>query len=454
MLEPFKNAGMDACAPWQVNGSAPFRSRFVTNPEGMGMRVVILTVGTRGDVQPYVALGRRMKDHGWDVCVATHVIFRSLVESYGLEFAPLSGDPGELLRGEAGKRLTSSGPGVFGFLKKLQRLVRPILESLFQDVLTVTEGAGLLLHHILLALPAQSLSEARGIPAFPFYLQHVHPTSKYPAMMAPVRKIPGLTGLYNRLTYWMGDVVFWKLFGSFVNEWRQSVLGLRPWPGLPFYDLTERGLPFFYGISPHVLPRAPEWPDHVHLTGYWFLRDPEGALPYVLEQFIQSGPPPVYIGFGSMPAEATRPLHRAFISVFRSLGQRVIIQTGDAVDFPGASPDVFVLRQAVPHDRLFPKCRMLVHHGGAGTTAMGFLSGRPQLVIPFYADQAFWAWRVEVLGTGRSLPAGRVARRRIERAVASILDNPSMDRKAEQLGQRIREEDGPGTALKRLEAYL
>jgi UDP:flavonoid glycosyltransferase YjiC (YdhE family) len=236
-----------------------------------------------------------------------------------------------------------------------------------------------------------------------------------------------------------------------VNRWREEVLNLAPLPKkVPIKKWIIEGKTCLYGFSPHVLPRPPEWGDEAHITGYWFLKRPaDWQPPADLVDFLESGSPPVFIGFGSMvdrnPEEVTEMVLKA-LALSR---QRGVLHTGWGCLGNGVFSDNVFNIDSIPFDWLFPKMSIVVHHGGAGTTATGLQAGVPSILVPFFADQHFWAWRVRELGVGpRAVSRKKLSAERLATVINATLKDKEMKTRAAALGQAIRSEDGVGQAVR------
>ncbi|RME87740.1 MAG: glycosyltransferase [Anaerolineae bacterium] len=416
------------------------------------MHITILTAGSRGDVQPYVALGKGLQAAGHRVRIAAHHPFRDFVERRGLEFAPVEGDPRRILVQEAGQKLLTARTNPITLLKRTFEAAQPILFQAFDDYRRACEGTDLILFHLLTALPAASIAEKLGIPSLPAYLQHVHATRAYPTpAAAPLpRAFSFVAPLYNRLTYPLADTVFWRGIRPLINRWRAQTLDLPPYPlQSPFREWVTARRPFLYGFSPTVLPRPAEWGEEVHVTGYWFLDEAaEWQPPPDLREFLASGPPPVYIGFGSMVTHDAAEMTEIVLRALALSGQRGLLLTGwgglQERDLPEG---VFRIASA-PHDWLFPRMAAVVHHGGAGTTAAGLRAGVPTVVVPFFGDQFFWGRRVADLGVGPApIPRNRLTAERLAAAIERAVHDEALRARASSLGERIRAEDGVARAV-------
>jgi len=419
------------------------------------MRITILTAGSRGDVQPYAALGVGLKAAGHRVRLATHGCFEPMIRDVGLEFHRIGGDPKGILEGEAGQRWLEANQNTFAFLKRMMDATRPVMWQNLNDYWGACQDAELILYPILAALPAASIAEKLKLPAFPVYLQHVHPTRSYPSAIAV--PIPSLGWVYNRLTYSVGGQLFWQFMRPVMNRWRTEVLNLSPYPlGGPFREWLDRRNPCFYGISPSVLPRATEWGEEVHIMGYWFLSTPaEWQPPASLVDFLRSGPAPVFIGFGSMTGRNPEEVTTMVLKALAQARQRGILLSGWGGLSDSDLPDDVYQIDSVPFDWLFPRMAALVHHGGAGTTAAGLRAGIPTVVVPFFGDQHFWGWRVEALGAGpKPVPRRKLTAGRLASAIREAVTSVAMRNRAASLGRQIQAEDGVANAVEAIARYI
>jgi sterol 3beta-glucosyltransferase len=205
-----------------------------------------------------------------------------------------------------------------------------------------------------------------------------------------------------------------------------------------------------YCYSPAVVPKPPDWSEHAHVTGYWFLDHPqEWQPPADLVGFLESGPPPLYVGVGGITSRDPEKASRIVLDALRQSGQRGVIATGwgglSRSDLPG---EVFVT-EAVPHDWLFPRMSAVVHHGGAGTTGAGLRAGVPSILVPVANDQPFWGRRVKALGAGPDpIPRKRLTADRLAHAMRVAVMDESIRKGAAELGQRLRAEDGVVNAVR------
>ncbi len=411
------------------------------------MRIVLVGVGTRGDVQPFLALGKRLQRDGHQVSLATSREFEAFVRAHGLDFAALEGNPREefVARG-FGPEMIQINP--FRLLRGLREMAGPLLERYFADIERACVGADLVLWGFW-GVPAVHVAEKYGIPSMGALVQPWTRTRAFASVGWPLRSNMGAP--LNWLTHVVAEQSLWQLFRPQWNDWRKRRLGLRPLPIWGPYGIMLRShYPILYGFSPRVVPRPPNWQDNVTVTGYWFLDGQPGWQPPAgLLDFLRAGPPPVYVGFGSMATGAEQRITEIALQALKRSGQRGLIVSGWGGLGQGETSDhsVFVIESA-PHDWLFPQMAALVHHGGSGTVAAGLRAGVPTIVVPHFADQPFWGWRVQRLGVGpKPIPRPRLTAERLAAAIRVAVSDPAMRERAARLGEAIRAEDGTGNAV-------
>lgn len=418
------------------------------------MRISVLTVGSRGDVQPYIALCNGLRAAGHEVRLATCRPFRETIEASGLEFSPFDADPREIMRGSEGRKWLDSGESSMRFAYRMVSLFRQELVPRLEEARAACEGADAVIHSPL-GFAGWHVAEALGIPSVVAGLQPGTRTRAFPATPAAVRRSPG--GIYNLLTWVLVEQVAWQPLRSIINRWRRESLGIPavPFSG-PFRLMLERRTPVMYGFSPLVVPKPRDWPEWHRLTGYWFLDGPSDWQPPArVTEFLDAGPPPVYVGFGSMMPRDPAATIDLVLCALRQAGVRGILATGWMAPTAHDLPDDVLALEEIPHDWLFPRVAAVVHHGGAGTTASAIRAGTPAIVVPFFADQPFWAKRVAALGVGPPpIPERKLTAERLAAAIKAAITDEGIRRRSVELGERLRAEDGVGTAVEIVERVL
>jgi sterol 3beta-glucosyltransferase len=408
------------------------------------MKITILAAGSRGDVQPFVALGLGLQAAGHDVTLCTAALFKSFVGGYGLKYVHMDDELIRLADTKAGRAALEGG----GSKLQLLKLVQPMIRRMLDDSWAASQEADAIIYHPK-TLAGYHIAEKRGLPVFvSLPLPMLTPTRAFsnPALLPNVR----LGGLVNRLTYTLMPFLTAPYMGT-VNAWRRETLGLPPRSRFAGELIAPDGqpMPTLYSYSPHVVPNPPDWPETTTAVGYWFLdRRGDWQPPADLQAFLDAGAPPVYIGFGSMTGTRPEEKARFALEALRRTGQRGLIATGWGGLRADELPDnVFAIQEA-PHDWLFPRVAAVVHHGGAGTTAAGLRAGKPTIIVPFIGDQPFWGRRVYELGAGPApIPQKRLNADNLAAAIQAAVSDPAMSRRAAELGEKIRAEDGIARAV-------
>jgi len=427
---------------------------------GARLNITILAIGSRGDVQPYVALGTGFQEAGHHVTIAAVEAFRELVERYGLNFHPTTGDVGTMLNSEAAHAAMESGGKTWKAVRELLRMAEPILEDLSNDCWEASQGSDVIIASTL-GLVGLPIAEELGIPyipAVPYPL--LHPTGAFPNPAWPFDwRIPwAFRNFYNRLTHHAAAQIGWQPYRKVLNGWAKRKLGRKPYPLLgPYGTFRKEKNLTLYGYSRYVIPRPAEWDKHIQVTGYWFLPPtPDFMPPPSLVEFINSGPRPVFVGFGSMVNRETARMSQFVLDALDKAGQRAVLASGWGKLHVEAltDPERIYIVDDVPHSWLFPQMSAVVHHGGAGTTAAGLRAGVPSVIVPFFGDQPFWGRQVERLGVGPApLPREELTSDALAERIEYVIDEPQVRLLAGSLGNHIRNEDGVSNAVLAVEAY-
>ncbi|XP_015170056.1 sterol 3-beta-glucosyltransferase UGT80B1 isoform X2 [Solanum tuberosum] len=418
------------------------------------LKIVVLIVGTRGDVQPFLAMAKRLQAFGHHVRLATHSNFRDFVKSGGIDFYPLGGDPRVLTGYMArNKGLIPSGPGEISVQRKqLKAIIESLLPACTEP--DIETGEPFRAQAIIANPPAYGhahVAEALGVPLHIFFTMPWTPTYEFPH---PLARVPQPAAYW--LSYIVVDLLIWWGIRGLINEFRKKKLNLPPIAYFSTYHGSLSHFPTGYMWSPHVVPKPKDWGSLVDIVGYCVLnlgsnyQPPEDFI-----KWIQNGPKPVYIGFGSMPLEDTIKTTDIILEALRNTGQRGILDRGwgDLGTFQDIPEDVFLVAE-YPHDWLFPQCAAVVHHGGAGTTAAGLRAGCPTTIVPFFGDQFFWGDRIHQKGLGPApIPIEQLSVEGLSDAITFMLQSDVKSRVME-LAVLLEKEDGVAGAVDAFHRHL
>lgn len=412
----------------------------------MKKRIAIATLGTQGDVQPFVALALELERRGHDVVLGTNSDFEELVTRYGLAFHNLEIEIQSFIAQSPVEKIVSRGallniPGIF---VQGQRMV----DRATQRAWEMAQGADVLIINMNTTFGID-IAEALDIPVLAAAPQPLNTTSEFPLC---AYSGPTLGGSLNRMSYSFMTVQQ-AYYNISRNRQRQRVMGLGRLSSRGFFrDADGSYVPTLYCYSSVVAPRPKDWPETSVVTGYWRLEDRTGWQPSPeFRAFLEAGPPPVYIGFGSMPYGTERNTELLAEGVARWGGRAVVSRGWGGIDTSRLPPAFFALDGA-PHDRLFPLVQAAVHHGGAGTTAAGLYAGKPSFIVPQTVDQPFWGKRVRELGAGpEPVRLNRLTADGLAASLSELTTNPAYDVAARAVSQRLLAENGPAVASELIE---
>lgn len=419
------------------------------------MKITIIAFGTRGDVQPTIALGKALRRRGHLVRMVASANFAPWIEQHGLEAAAARTDIQAMMMGEGGQQWVEQGNKPVQQMRVMQKLLDEHGLDMMQDAWEACKDAEVIASSFTSDIYAVSIAEK-------LHAKHIS-TPLQPALVAtrngktaPYALLPNRVSLLNYLIgKWLVEPYGWRLMGSINNRFRQETLGLPP-QSFQENQVGLRRMLVVLGYSSHAVPHPVDWSERIHTTGYWFL-DEETAWqpPEPLLEFLAAGAPPVYFGFGSMAGRDPHSFTRILIDAALQSGQRAILQSGWAgLGDMHLPPSIFRLDSA-PHNWLFPRMSVVVHHGGAGTTAESLRAGVPQVIVPHMADQPFWGSRIADLGAGpRPIPRNKLSAENLVLAIQQATADPGMRRRAAELGEKIRGENGIGAAVNLIEDYL
>jgi sterol 3beta-glucosyltransferase len=419
------------------------------------MRVTVFSIGTQGDVRPFVALGRGLLGAGHSVRIATSPEFAPLVTGAGLDFVPLTANFRDIMAREPDAMMYGLNP-----LRVAEVARRRLVEAAPAWVEQGRAAAGdahLVIGTGISTLLADAVAEALNKPFVQAQIMPMTPAPDLPPMMLTPPRRP-LPGPVNLLLYQALRLLTWRIMSPAMNGVVRRGLGLRPHPWYgPYFTRNAERRRILYAYSGHVVPKPASWSGRDAVTGYWYYDEAVAwQPPDALARFLEAGPKPVYVGFGSMVSRDAEAFTREVLGALERSGRRAVLALGwGGLAHLRKTLDEsrhFVIEQA-PHDWLFPRMALAVHHGGAGTTAAAVRAGIPSVIVPFFGDQPFWAWSLLRLGVAPpTLDRQRLTAAVLATAIAAAGEKAMRDRAA-ALGRRVRSEDGVATAIETLQEW-
>jgi UDP:flavonoid glycosyltransferase YjiC (YdhE family) len=412
--------------------------------------ISIVAAGSRGDVQPYVALAVGLQKAGHKVRFLAPTDYSSLANSHHLAFVDLGGNMQSVAQGLEGQLEQGN---MLKIMFEMRGAASQLIGEATKRSIDASTGSDFILGGLGALSIALTTAESLNIPYVPAFLYPFTPTSEFASVLSPIRS-KRMPGWVNRSTFLLTQQMMWQALRSADNHARKARLIRKraPFWG-PFSQFQNGKWPVLYGYSQHVIPVPSDWPDSNRVTGFWFLEPSREWQPSLdLLDFLDAGPPPVYIGFGSMVNQDPGETAQMVTSALERSGQRGIIGSGWSGISEDDLPDSIRVVGSVPHTWLFPRMAAVVHHGGVGTTAAGLRAGVPSIITPFFGDQPYWGQRIFELGVGpKPIPKKQLDSEKLSKAISIAVRNAEIRERAAELGSKIRKEDGLTEAVHILE---
>ena len=413
--------------------------------------ITLLTSGTRGDVIPYIALGKGLAEAGYNVRVAAPRGFANLVQHHHIPFASFDGNPTDLLieQGDSTPMTLGTNPirslqATRSFLQK----ARPLYRRMLHTAAEACRGSDLIIHGLPTIWGAH-IAEGLGIPAVRANLQPLTPTREFPSALLPFRF--SLFGIGNWFSHWAVTQITWHSWRSEINHARHADFELAPAHWLDPSLQADSAQPLtLNAFSEIVVPRPRDWNEKQIITGYWQLTSPEWTPPKELQRFIDSAKNPIAIGFGSPGTQGYLPMLEEALNI---ANVQAVLTLPAKWHSDVKSKNIFPIEYA-PHDWLYPRVKVAIHHGGAGTTSASLHAGIPTIILPLAIDQFFWGERIQKLGAGLSIPQRKLNAQNLAQAITQALMDETMNARAKNISVALNKENGIQAAVSLMRDFI
>ena len=418
------------------------------------MRILLIGYGSRGDVQPLIALGKGLKQAGYDITIAAGSNFREMVTHAGFAYESFRTDIHAMMNSESGIAwVENNGGNSLKEAQNMKRMMNEFGQTIGEDLWSIAEQADVLVSGLPTFMLTHGIAKKLNKKHITIMLAPLNPTADYRATMVPF--LPHRTVFLNRYAGLIGQYFTYWIFQETSNAYLHSI-GSEPVSFSDYRRAYNAEVPIIYGISPSVMPQPDDWGNNTFVTGYWFIDESnDWEPPESLNTFLQDGDPPICFGFGSMANRDPQATGQIIVEAIQTTGKRGIILSGWGGLNADHLPEDILMLDYAPHDWLFPRMAALIHHGGAGTTAAALRAGVPNTVVAHMADQPYWGRRVHELGVGAPyITRHQLNKRNLVKTIRAMIGEKTMQQKAKALGNSIHQEDGVQEAAKVFNSLL
>lgn len=418
-------------------------------------KIVMLTIGSRGDVQPFICLSHGFINKGYKVKIVTHKCFENFVKSHGIEFGGLSSDPKELMKLCATNSMFS-----MNFLTEGKKIFLDKLDIMLNEATNECKGASVLISTPT-SIAGYHIVEKLQIPFFNAFTMPLtdHGGQNILTLTSSDYYQKWYSKYLNYSIDFLTDKAMWFAYGTIVNNWRTTVLGLPP---KKFFESNQfvfdkQKIPTLYCYSEHIFPKPSEWSDNIHVTGYWKSTLETNYKPSEeLNDFLIKNEKSLFVSFGSIPIENPDNFYKIFIKYCKEKNIPLIIGKGWSTTNLKSSENVFVTEE-VPYDFLLQHVKLMIHHGGAGTVSACTHTGVPMLIIPFFGDQFFWGKQIQDLGVGCAISYNDANEYNIFEVLDFLLENDDNNEYVKRsiiLSEKLNSENGVENAINIIENHM
>ncbi len=408
------------------------------------MHFTVVTYGTEGDTRPLIGLCRGLRNAEHDVHLFADRSTLGAAQMLGVPAQALSGDMKAAVGADGAlSKLMREGGDVTQMAKAVARIADENTVAWMEAIVEQAKSSDAILFSGITSYAGLSVAEYLRIPAIGLGLWPMSPTRAFASPLLPPWRIPAWL---NRISHHAVNTLLWQSFRKRINEARREVCGQasrgRMW----------RDYPILYGISRHLVPQPADWPEIWEICGAWSAGSGTWEPPAALTEFLSSGEPPIYVGFGSMAGFDREKLLATVVDAVA--GRRVLFYSGWSGVDPALLPENFFVIGDTPHHWLFPRTSLVIHHGGAGTSHTACRAGVPSIVIPFAGDQFFWAGRLAEAGVAPNYIHHTKINAESLSVMIAFAETPEVVRRANALGQAMAQEDGVAHAVEHIEKLM
>lgn len=418
------------------------------------MNVGIFTYGTRGDLQPYVALALGLMDKGHKVTISATEDFKDFVEGFGISFQPLWGSAEKMMNSKEGQAILRTENSIIlmkYYFKVLHDNRVPLRKSYYDAVSKVDF---IIANSMTLPIVSAIAEKQQKKFVLTYFMPPVVPTTEFPLGDFDFINFPW----YNRLTYKIAQAFFWKMIRQDTNEYRKE-LGLLELKENLVTFLDKQNILDLYCLSPSLIPQPKDWESHHKITG--FIHVPEqkrdvhfmDKIPTELSTWLSRGEKPIYMGFGSNGIGDTEKISKILSAVLMKTNERILFCTGWSHFDNLPEHDHLYVTKYVNHEAVFPQCKLGVFHGGAGTLATLLRHNLPVIIVSLYTDQPTWGKIVERKNIGVHLPYKSFSTDKLVSAIQKV-QKDEVKNNVSTIGQQIRNENGLVNAINEIEKYF
>ncbi|MEO6903287.1 MAG: glycosyltransferase [Bacteroidia bacterium] len=410
------------------------------------MNIGIFTYGSRGDVQPFIALAITLKQRGHTILLGAPANFQQTIQDCEIDYHKIDGDLEKLMYEPEIQNLLETG-NTIAFIKGLQKNADKNSKQVAEDLMNGCNKVDFIITTFIPLFYVASIAEKLNKPFVNIILNPpTTPTKEFPYPEFDFLNFPA----YNYFTYKVLNFFIWQAYKKRINTYRNEI-------GLPNCGkslqkiMEENAVPTIYALSESLITKPKDWALNYKITGFLYLSQEVNKTEGILETWLNKGEKPIYIGFGSIPIP--KKLLKIIPEILASTSERIILCKGwSTIDGLPENKNLFIIDK-VDHQWLFPKCKVAIFHGGAGTLAAVIKSKLPVIIISIFVDQPIWGKIIEYKKLGIHIPAKKITTEKLISAIQKS-QTDEIKNNVSSIGQAIKNENGLDNAIQEIEKYF